>query len=41
MDSRERADMGLESRAISALVTKQIVTSLVKHVIVSYFLFWL
>ena len=35
MDSRERADMDLVSQAISALVTKQIVTNLVKHVIVT------
>ena len=31
--SRERAVMGLESRAVSARVTKHFVTILVKHVI--------
>ena len=35
MGSRERANMDLESRAISVRVTKQIVTILVKHVIKS------
>ena len=30
----ETVDMGLESRAVSARVTKQIVTILVKHVMI-------
>ena len=36
MGSRERANMDLESRVISARVTKQTVTVLVKHVIMLF-----